>query len=565
MRNRCILLVILGLLLATVVLHAQQPEILGSAEEVIARAEARGANRDYDAAIQLLQEALDRFPTYPRMYLSLARWQEIRNLAAMSVSTNDFSERKTLFKQELRKHPDEVRDLFETYGRATMYVPDAGEIQRQITDLTEQDLPVMLGEYGPLALPGEPMPLQYSITDPQLPVEKRGVYQGLITTHPLRIIAAEPGDPYSGLRARYATDPKYGKEPKYARDPKYGGWVFTNALYAYEFDAHKHCWNLRFRVMWQDVPPTQQENRARLARYSAQLLLRLSSLLHAYTGLSPLFAPDGVVNVWLAEKGDAGGEAYNENIYLQEVGVPRAPGEWVRELAHEYGHQTFPVVGGYVKPEWGANGYLGERLYQRWLLLNLDLAGETHPWMRSLNAGDIKDNRIARNIRQFAALGPEAPAMTATDANAMDAFIGMALYLEETQGAANLADMLKSMTTPAFIGPNGFRQSAEAIEAYLQSIAQPVVTLRLADLPASTPLWVYLTDGAWQGELETRDNTTLAMKVQVDGKETKLDLTAHFTTDKLRKGWHHIDLVPNGDEKTQILSLKLVRRNPPSN
>lgn len=558
-RNWSVLLLTLGLLLATSALRAQPMEILGSAEETIARADALGANKDFDGAIRLLNDAIVRFPSYSRVYLALATWQEVRGLFSMPVNTSSLDDRKVILRQHLNEYPEVAKDIFETYGRATMFLPDTDDIRQRVEGLTTHDFPVELGEYGPLALPGDPMPVVYTISDPQLPVEMRGVYQGLITTRPLPIEQADPGELGSGTHENYAADPKYGKDDKYANDPKYGHWSFEKMLYAYDFDNHKKTWNLRFRVMWQNVPG-QQENRARLARQCAQLLLRLSGLLRAYTGLTPLFSSDGVVNVWLAERGDAGGEAYNENIYLQEVGTQRTPTEWIRELAHEFGHQTLPAVGGYVKPERIANGVLGERLFIRWLLQNIDPASETQAWVRGLKPTEFKDARINRLVRQFATLGPEMPQLRATDAAAMENFVGMALYLDMTQGSSTLAGALKSMTTPAYSGPNGFLQSVESMAAYQQSSAQPVVTLHLSELPTNVPLWVYLTDGAWKGEIETRDNATLNLKVDVDGKESKIDLTSHFTTAVLQKGWHRLHLTPEDKVPSTLISLKLIRQ-----
>ncbi len=376
MRHWSIVLITLGVLLLSYPGQAQVPEEFASAEQVIAQADALGAHKEYDGAIQLLTTAMARFPSYEWVYLALAHWQEMRGLQQENITgADDVNARKAELYQHLNQYPETACALFETLGRAVMFLPDPQAIQQHAEELTRQEFPRQLGEYGPLALPGNPVLLTYAINDPQLPEEKRGMYQGLITSTPLPIIPADPDDPLSGVRANYVTDPEFGKNPDYAHDKLYGNWHFNNILYAYDFDNAQHCWNLRFRVMWQNVRG-QTENRARFARQCAQLLLHLYGLLRAYTDLTPRFAVDGAMNVWLAEKGEAGGEAFSENIYLQDIGAHRAPGEWVRELAHEFGHETLPPVGGYVKPEWASNGILGERLFMRWLLLN---AARTKP------------------------------------------------------------------------------------------------------------------------------------------------------------------------------------------
>lgn len=559
MRQWSILLIALGLFLLSSLAQAQTSEDFASAEAVIAQANTLGVQKDYDGAIKLLSTAVTRFPSYESVYLSLAQWQETRGLEqGMLTHARGLDERRSLLYQHLNEYPDTAQELFETLGRATMYLHDTQAIQQHVEELTRQEFPTQLGEYGALALPGNPEQLVYTLNDPQLPLEKRGTFQGLITTVPLPIVPADPDDPETGVRSNYATDPEFGKNPDYAHDPKYGNWQFDRILYAYDFDAAHHCWKLRFRVMWQDVHG-HAENRARFARQCAQLLLRLFGVLRAYTDLTPRFASDGVINVWLAEKGDAGGEAFNENIYLQEIGVQRAPIEWVRELAHEFGHETLPVVGGYVRPEWASNGILGERLFMRWLLLNAN-PGETQPWISAMKPEQVKESRIDCYVRQFAALGPNSPHMLETDNAAMDAFTGMALYLDETLGSTPLTNAMKMMTTPAFSGANGFRQSVEAQATFQQSMAQPVVNLRLSELPAHIPLWVYLTAGSWRGVIETRDGGTLAAKMSIDGKDFPLDLNGHFTSANLSKGWHQFHLTPDEKVPDALLTLRLVKQ-----
>ena len=50
-----------------------------------------------------------------------------------------------------------------------------------------------------------------------------------------------------------------------------------------------------------------------------------------------------------------------------EIDTSKPQAEACRELAHEYGHAVLPAIGGFKSPEDWANGYLGERLFLRWL------------------------------------------------------------------------------------------------------------------------------------------------------------------------------------------------------
>ncbi|MHB0938685.1 MAG: tetratricopeptide repeat protein [Armatimonadota bacterium] len=522
-------------------LVAQPPTVPNSVDEVLARVTALVTIKDYDSAIKLLKSAANRYPTEPRLYLALAECQEIQGLSALPApdGANSASSFRKGLDQEA--YVPIARDVFDTYGKATMYVPDLKPIQLRVADLLTTQFPVQLGEYGPLALPGDPLPYLITLTDPQLPTEARGVYQGLITTRPLPVTPP------------YERDPKYGADNSFDANPVYGRWTFQQMLLAYEYDRDGRTWRLRFRVIWQHAPG-QEENRLRLARYTAMLLLRYSYLLQAYTGLTPRFTPTGALNVWLTEKGEPGGEAYDDNIYLYNAGTPRTPYEWAREIAHEYGHETIPPVGGYAKPEWAANGYLAERLFMRWLLLNRDPKADSHPWVRSLDAVEINSTRIEPVLRQFAAIGPDSQAMRDNTKASMDGFIGMATYLEMSRGSGYLVTLLNGLATPTYSGPQGFIDTLMAQEAYYQDPEHATVSLRLAELPAGLPLWVYLTRGTWKGEITGGAQLT----AEVNGNPVRVDNNA-FITPALDKGWHKITVTSGATDGPALRELRLTR------
>ncbi|MHB9024954.1 MAG: tetratricopeptide repeat protein [Armatimonadota bacterium] len=572
-----VLLLMLGLFTLPPAIPAAEPEILPGAEEIITKADALGANRDYAGAIAILQRALERYPTYPRLYKALAVWQEwtaIVKIAAF-VPEEDPDIRVAKSKARLRwdlskpEYTDIVRSLMDTYGLGATNLQHPEEMLQHAQSLVSYEYPLSLGEYGPLVLPGNPTPFVYTLSDPRLPAEKRGEYQGMITLRPLQV--PRRNEPPAGIARddRYALDPKYGQDNKYAQDARYANWRFHYMLLAYTYDRNTRRWDLRFRVMWQNVRSEREYiQRAQLAQQTAQLLLRLSWLAEAYAGVKePLFSRDGTINVWLAEKGMAGGEAFNDNIYLQEVGTPRKAAEWVREVAHEYGHETLRAVGKYTQPEWGANGRLGERIYARWLLANPEPAGSAHPWVAQIDAKNFHETRILRLIRQFAGIGPEMPQMRDTNAMAMDSFLGLALYLDITRGSKLLADVLEKMTEPDFDGRSaqnkdagGFLPTLEGMETYTQSGDHPTVSLSLAELPTDLPLWVYLVKGNWQGQLEARAALPEKLKVDVNGKSQTVDTTGAFTTGDLTTGWHRLRLTPPEGATINWLYLRLTKQ-----
>jgi len=540
--------IILGLLLAwAAAFAAPETTDLAEPDAVIAQANTLGGQNEYVGAIQLLQNAIERYPSYAPLAIALANWQELRGLAELPNATGTLEERRALLRQNPGAYPDLLNEVFETYGRAVMCAPTDTTLRKAIADETREDFPLMLGQYGALALPGDPTPFTYLLSDNRLPLESRGEMQGLITMRSFPV------------PKRYSKDPKYGAHPDTIQDPRYLYWSFSRMILAYDYDPLAKIWRLRFRVIWQDTPG-QEEARLLLARQSAQLLLRLARVGQAYSGYAPRFSPDGVVNVWLANDGEAGGESYQENIYLQQVGTARSSNEWVRELAHEYGHQSIPVVGGYTKPEWASNGYLGECLYLRWLSKNL--LGDQHPWLRDGGLEAYARDRVTPLVKAFVANGPLAKNLSGTDATAMNGFVGMGLYLDMTRGGRALAQALNAMTSPNFAGPDGFLASLEEQDAYFQSVDRPIIGLRVAELPAEGPIWVYLRSGKWRGLVQRDvDNSTkapLKCQLRFDGKELKVSEQGIFNTSELERGWHTMRITPLGNEGPAA-DVKLLR------
>ncbi|HEX2952187.1 MAG TPA: hypothetical protein VHV83_21850 [Armatimonadota bacterium] len=448
-------------------------------------------------------------------------------------------------REQFMKDPDMVADLFETLGRGMMYLDDTSAIEQRVNELLAISIPTQLGDYGVLALPGNPVAFAYSLSDPRLPIAERGLQQGLITTAQIPVTDA------------LQRDPKYGKDAKYARDPVFGGMTFQWMLYAYGYDKTDQSWHLRFRVMWQDVPG-KEDVRLMLAQQTAQLLLRLYGTVDAYTGLASRFSDKGVVNVWLTEKGNPGAEASSENLYVYNVGTPRVGMEWVRELAHEYGHLVLPPVGGYKSPEWSANGSLGENLFMRWLVLNRDFTSDPHPWVRAIEGEALQEQRIFPLITKYANAGPQATVLRGTDKEAMDTFVGMGLYLEALRSGRYLAGVLNDMRTPSYAGTNGFLQTLENLDIYSQEY--PTVLLHTSDLPQDIPYQVFLRTGTWDGELRGNDLQPGKLKLMVDGAPVPVDVQGKFTLTELPAGWHVIRVLPVGNAQIPDLTLiKLTR------
>ena len=156
-----------------------------------------------------------------------------------------------------------------------------------------------------------------------------------------------------------------------------------------------------------------------------------------------------VVTVYLCWGGTAGGEQVFDvedrlvgtgkvsvkvnTIYIYDLNSFKDPVEMAREVAHEYGHAILDPVGGFKEPENWGNGFLGEKLYMRWLrdglkaktLEPVDAMGATaeqlDAWVKK-NV-DPLEAKIAKN-------GPELGLLEGQGQGAMNEYIGLTLYMQ---------------------------------------------------------------------------------------------------------------------------------------
>lgn len=155
---------------------------------------------------------------------------------------------------------------------------------------------------------------------------------------------------------------------------------------------------------------------------------------------------NGRVHIYLCFGGEPGGEQrFDEDeeggfakrvntIYIYQVQNIKNPVEFVRELAHEYGHATLPPVGGFREPEDWANGYLGEKLYIRYLRNEL-AAKRLGPDDAMGATAEQLDAFVKREVDPLAARvalnGPDMSQLVGSGPKAMDAYLGLVLYAQD--------------------------------------------------------------------------------------------------------------------------------------
>lgn len=158
---------------------------------------------------------------------------------------------------------------------------------------------------------------------------------------------------------------------------------------------------------------------------------------------------NGVVTVYICWGGTAGGEqlfdvesrqtdngkfvAKVNTIYIYDLASFKEPVEMAREVAHEYGHAMLPPVGGFKTPEDWGNGYLGEKLYMRWL--RNGLRAKTLEPVDAMGATlEQLDAWVKKNVdpleAKIATNGPELGLLEGQGQGAMNEYIGLTLYMQ---------------------------------------------------------------------------------------------------------------------------------------
>ncbi|MBN9500595.1 MAG: hypothetical protein BGO01_13530 [Armatimonadetes bacterium 55-13] len=212
----------------------------------------------------------------------------------------------------------------------------------------------------------------------------------------------------------------------------------------------------------------------------------------------------GIVDFYVCWGGKAGGEqtlgedlmpdnrsVKVNTIYLYDLRSFGSPVEMAREVAHEYGHAVLPAVGGYTSPEYWANGYLGEKVFMKWLRDEMarNVYGE-----RDAMGADLKqmDAWVKTNVNPLvlaAASEPPNPVKLGDQGKiGMDAYIGLVLYADEIFDHQMVGRSLKL---------TGSQSAKDYPAALLMAMEEkPKVTLGIPDYLKNKPLWIPLGKGS---------------------------------------------------------------------
>ena len=208
-------------------------------------------------------------------------------------------------------------------------------------------------------------------------------------------------------------------------------WSFPRVAYGYVWETKAKRWQLRVRVHHTDAG-------ADLAPAALKTTLALYAVVKGQMGFDPTGGWSTPVDVWLAEGGPPGAHSAGRNIYLYSIKTARAPEEWLRELAHEYGHIALPGLGGFTKTDdaW-ADGELGELLFVKWFAA---VKAGWLPWPVSV-AEDVARPRREQLLAR-AAGKPDLRRARGEDVKAREYVLGLALRVEAERGPHGLAEVL---------------------------------------------------------------------------------------------------------------------------
>lgn len=228
----------------------------------------------------------------------------------------------------------------------------------------------------------------------------------------------------------------------------------------YGFTAAPESDELRMTAMVYFPSPLLSEHQAdysALAERLTHILLRVHGYSRVAYGLPPV--PDErIPRMWLTESGPTGAEQYGDDIFIYDVARDRQPIEWLREVAHEWGHFALPRMGRFADPEPYASGVLGEALFLQLLADEAGLVtGEPWPSERAQTAvnglwggGPVALADFLTQVRHdtldlWLARGPNSELAAGLGEESFRYLVGALLWVEAAHGHEMLrATLLKA-------------------------------------------------------------------------------------------------------------------------
>lgn len=291
----------------------------------------------------------------------------------------------------------------------------------------------------------------------------------------------------------------------------FNDWEFEYVSTGYVRETEEENYRSRIRVFNQYRPAEGD-----VTDYVTRMLLRLWDFnrWRLNSDHSPTIYQRSV-DVYLCFGGNPGGEQMvipdpsvldpnglpvrANNIYIYQIPTLTDRVEFAREVAHEYGHATWPALGGFTKPEQWASGDMAERVFMMWLLQEIEASRLGTDDMMQVRIEDMRvyfKNRILPDLKRVATKGPDHELLKTNSEKAYDELMGLTTY------AAALMPH-KMFGRAVFLNPDktalGFAkavvEAASEVDKWYVAIPAGV---------GSEPIWLPVAKGTIQGAKELR-------------------------------------------------------------
>ncbi len=298
-----------------------------------------------------------------------------------------------------------------------------------------------------------------------------------------------------------------------------------------------------------------------IARRAARLLVLIYSEVHTRLKFDHPFGQALFVflNPNSYQNADAGGEQFRDRVYIFSIYSHRSPIEWMREIAHEYGHYILPGVTGFTSPEAWANGVLGERLFLYWIGEDTAAGNIDKKELPFVTTKELEDYQALQTIPLISRIQRRtilsSSYFSRTDSTGMDDYTALVLYTTALYGSSQLRYAFSYTApqpgTPLVKAPDFLK----GVEHSLDSADSLLIHLPVNAHSKIAPLLIYLPKGQWKLAF------TSALK---DWKiDTGIDFVHLLSTRNLlvhKSGWYATQVTLNSASTVRTLLFTASRR-----
>ena len=140
---------------------------------------------------------------------------------------------------------------------------------------------------------------------------------------------------------------------------------------------------------------------------------------------------------------EAAGRQIRNQIYLFNIFSERSPAEWLREVAHEYGHYILPGFAGFTAPEEWGNGVLGEQLFLHWIAQEQKagrISPENLPFVTPEQLEEHLAKRVTPLLKRISSEGINLASLQQKNAEGMNYLCAATLYIDAVYQSKGLRD-----------------------------------------------------------------------------------------------------------------------------